>query len=122
MTDAERQVLDARTPDEWEQWLEANHGSAPEIWLRLFKKNAPEPGIPYAEAVEIALCFGWIDSMARRYDEVSRIQRFSPRRARSPWSASNVERVQRLIAAGRMRPAGQREIDAAKGDGRWPDA
>lgn len=120
MAEADPIVLDARTPQQWEQWLEDNHQSEPHIWLRLFNKNAPEPAIPYAEAVEIALCFGWIDSMARGYDDVSRIQRFSPRKPRSPWSASNVERVHRLVAAGRMRPAGQREVDAAKGDGRWP--
>lgn len=120
MSDAERPVLDARTIGAWEQWLETNHQGAPEIWLRLFKKDAPEQGISYAEAVEVALCFGWIDSMARGLDDISRIQRFSPRRARSPWSASNVERVQRLTTAGRMRPAGQREVDAAKSDGRWP--
>ena len=120
MADGERQILDVRTLPEWEQWLQANHQSAAEIWLRLFKKGAPESGIPYAEAVEAALCFGWIDSMARSLDDISRIQRFSPRRPRSPWSASNVERVQRLSAEGRMRPAGQREVDAAKSDGRWP--
>jgi uncharacterized protein YdeI (YjbR/CyaY-like superfamily) len=116
----ERQVLDARTPDEWEEWLERNHDSAGEIWLRLLNKNAPEPGMSYGEAVELALCFGWIDSLARSYDDVSRIQRFSPRKPRSAWSKSNVERVQRLIDAGRMRQAGQRQIDAAKADGRWP--
>jgi uncharacterized protein YdeI (YjbR/CyaY-like superfamily) len=116
----ERAVLDARTPREWEDWLEGNHSTTPEIWLRLFNKNAPERGMSYAEAVEIALCFGWIDSLARGYDGVSRIQRFSPRRARSAWSKSNVERVARLIDAGRMREPGQREIDAAKADGRWP--
>jgi uncharacterized protein YdeI (YjbR/CyaY-like superfamily) len=116
----ERQVLDACTPRQWEQWLEHNHDTANEIWLRLLNKNAPEPGMPYGEAVEIALCFGWIDSLARRYDDVSRIQRFSPRKQRSAWSKSNVERVRRLVDAGRMRQAGQREIDAAKSDGRWP--
>jgi len=116
----ERKVLDACTPRQWERWLEDNHDTANEIWLRLLNKNAPEPGMPYSEAVEIALCFGWIDSLARGYDDVSRIQRFSPRKPRSAWSKSNVERVQRLVEAGRMRLAGQREIDAAKADGRWP--
>ncbi|HEX2285105.1 MAG TPA: hypothetical protein VHI10_09830 [Mycobacterium sp.] len=100
--------------------MERNHDAASEVWLRLLNKNAGEPGMSYGEAVEIALCFGWIDSMARKYDDVSRIQRFSPRKPRSPWSASNVERVQRLIAAGRMREPGLREIEAAKADGRWP--
>jgi uncharacterized protein YdeI (YjbR/CyaY-like superfamily) len=116
----ERQVLDARTTQHWEEWLERNHEAAGEIWLRLMNKNAPEPGMSYGEAVEIALCFGWIDSLARGYDDVSRIQRFSPRKQRSAWSRSNVERVQRLIDAGRMREPGQRQIDAAKADGRWP--
>jgi len=116
----EREVLDVRTSREWEDWLESNHAAAPEIWLRLLNKNATESGMSYGEAVEIALCFGWIDSLARSYDDVSRIQRFSPRRSRSAWSKSNVERVQRLLDAGRVRRAGQREIDAAKADGRWP--
>ena len=114
-------MLDVRTAAEWEDWLQANHDVTSAIWLRLLNKNAPEPGIPYHEAVEIALCYGWIDSMARKYDDVSRIQRFSPRKPRSPWSSSNVERVQRLIAAGRMREAGLREVEAAKADGRWPN-
>ena len=118
MTD--RHVLDARTAQQWEQWLERNHDAASEIWLRLLNKNAPEPGMSYCEAVEIALCFGWIDSLARGYDDISRIQRFSPRKSRSAWSKSNVERVQRLVDAGRMREPGQRQIDAAKSDGRWP--
>jgi uncharacterized protein YdeI (YjbR/CyaY-like superfamily) len=116
----ERQVLEARTPQQWEEWLERNHDAASQIWLRLLNKNAPEAGMAYGEAVEIALCFGWIDSLARGYDDVPRIQRFSPRKPRSAWSKSNVERVQRLIKLGRMREAGQREIDAAKADGRWP--
>ena len=113
-------VLDVRAARDWEAWLERNHDAAPEIWLRLFNKNAPEPGVPYGEAVEVALCFGWIDSLTRRYDEVSRIQRFSPRKAKSAWSRSNAERVQRLVEAGRMRAPGQRQIDAAKAAGRWP--
>ena len=78
----ERQVLDASTPGQWEQGLEHNHDTATEVWLRLLNKTAPEPGMSYREAVEIALCFGWIDSLARGYDDVSRIQRFSPRKLR----------------------------------------
>ena len=96
----ERQVLDARTPREWEQWLERNHHAASEIWLRLLNKNALQPGMSYGEAVEIALCFGWIDSLARGYDDISRLQRFSPRKSRSAWSKSNVERVQRPSTPG----------------------
>ncbi len=117
---AEREVLDVGTTGQWEDWLARNHAEASEIWLRLFNKNAPEPGMSYGEAVEVALCYGWIDSMARKYDEVSRIQRFTRRKPRSPWSASNVERVQRLLDEGRMREPGLREVEAAKADGRWP--
>jgi uncharacterized protein YdeI (YjbR/CyaY-like superfamily) len=113
-------ILDVRTTRDWERWLEAHHDTAAEVWLRLFSKGAPETGIPYADAVESALCFGWIDSLARKYDDMSRLQRFSPRKPRSPWSASNVERVQRLVDAGRMREAGRRQVEAAKADGRWP--
>ena len=117
---SELTVLDVRTADAWEQWLERNHDAAQEVWLRLLNKNAPEIGVSYSEAVEIALCFGWIDSMTRKYDAVSRIQRFTPRKPRSPWSKLNVERAQRFIDTGRVREAGLREMDAAKNDGRWP--
>jgi uncharacterized protein YdeI (YjbR/CyaY-like superfamily) len=120
MADTERTVLDVKSPEQWEQWLEVNHDTATEVWLRLFNKSAGEVPLSYAEAVEIALCFGWIDSLARGHDDVSRIQRFSPRKSKSAWSKSNVERVQRLLTAGRMREPGQRQIDAAKLDGRWP--
>jgi uncharacterized protein YdeI (YjbR/CyaY-like superfamily) len=117
---AARVVLDVRSAGAWEQWLEDNHGSVGEVWLRLFNKSAGEVPLSYGEAVEIALCFGWIDSLARGHDEVSRIQRFSPRKPKSAWSKSNVERVQRLQADGRMREQGQRHVDAAQADGRWP--
>jgi uncharacterized protein YdeI (YjbR/CyaY-like superfamily) len=120
VADGDRLVLDARSAQQWEDWLQSNHDSAAEVWLRLFNKSAGEVPLSYGEAVEIALCFGWIDSMARGYDETSRIQRFTPRKSKSPWSASNVERVERLVAAGRMREPGLREVDAAKADGRWP--
>ncbi|MDT5103955.1 MAG: hypothetical protein QOI25_1468 [Mycobacterium sp.] len=121
MVDTERVVVDAGSAAQWEQWLELNHDTVTEVWLRLFNKSADDVPLSYAEAVEIALCFGWIDSLARGYDDVSRIQRFSPRKPKSAWSKSNVERVQRLVAAGRMRESGQRQIDAAKADGRWPE-
>jgi uncharacterized protein YdeI (YjbR/CyaY-like superfamily) len=113
-------VLDVRSPRQWEEWLVHNHDTVTEVWLRLFNKAAGEVPVSYGEAVEIALCFGWIDSLARGHDEVSRIQRFSPRKAKSAWSKSNVERVQRLLDEGRMRTPGLRQIDAAKADGRWP--
>jgi len=120
MTDADRHVLEARSAQQWESWLEDNHDSAAEVWLRLYNKTSGDVPLSYAEAVETALCFGWIDSLARRHDDVSRIQRFSPRKPRSAWSKSNVERVLRLVQAGRMREPGQRHVDAARADGRWP--
>ncbi len=117
---ADRHVLDVRSPRQWEQWLATNHDSVGEVWVRLFNKAAGDVPLTNGEAVEIALCFGWIDSLARGHDEISRIQRFSPRKPKSAWSKSNVERVKRLIDDGRMREHGMRYVDAAKTDGRWP--
>ena len=116
----DRPVLDVRSPEQWEQWLESNHDTVTEVWVRLFNKAAEDVPLGYGDAVEIALCFGWIDSLARSHDEVSRIQRFSPRKPKSAWSRSNVERVQRLVEAGRMRDHGLRHVEAAKSEGRWP--
>src|SRR5437016_6665338 len=94
-------VLDLRSAGEWERWLERNHDVVPEgVWLRLLKKSAPDAGLSYPDAVEVALCFGWIDGQARKYDEVSRVQRFTPRRPRGVWSKVNTERAERLIVAG----------------------
>jgi uncharacterized protein YdeI (YjbR/CyaY-like superfamily) len=115
-------LLDVGSARKWERWLERNHDRVPEgVWLRLFNKNAPVVPMTYPEAVEVALCFGWIDGQAKKHDDVSRIQKFTPRRRRSNWSTINRERAERLVEAGRMRPSGQAQIDAAKADGRWPD-
>lgn len=120
---AQPAVLDVRSPDAWERWLEQNHDAMQEgAWLRLFKKGHPETTLGYADAVLIALCFGWIDGQAKKHDDVSRIQRFTPRRPRSVWSKLNIERAERLIEEGRMRDAGLRAIEAAKQDGRWQQA
>ena len=116
-------VLDVRSASDWEAWLEQHHESTPQgVWLRLFRKGSGEADLTQADAVEVALCFGWIDGQGKGYDDVSRLQRFTPRRPRSIWSKVNTEKAERLIAAGRMRPAGQREVDAAKTDGRWEHA
>lgn len=103
-------------------WLAENHDDRDEVWVRIAKKGAPTGSVTPAEAIDVALCWGWIDSQARRLDDHYYVQRFSPRRKRSPWSQVNVARVAELIAAGRMRPPGQVEIDAAKADGRWDAA
>ena len=106
----------------WEEWLSANHASSPGAWLQLAKKGSPEPTVTQAEAIEEAVCFGWIDGQVRRHDEHFFLQRFTPRRARSQWSLINRERAQQLIAEGRMRPAGLREYEAAAADGRLDQA
>jgi uncharacterized protein YdeI (YjbR/CyaY-like superfamily) len=90
----------------WRAWLEANHASEREVWLVYYKKHTRRPRIPYDDAVEEALCFGWIDSVVRRLDEDSYLQKFTPRKAKSNWCESNVKRARKLIAEGRMTKAG----------------
>lgn len=109
-------------PDELEEWLEENHDSSQGVWLKIAKKGAAEPSVTYDEAVELALCFGWIDSQVRRFDDQHYIQRFTPRRPRGRWSKINREKAEALIEAGKMRPAGLAEVEAAKADGRWEAA
>ena len=105
-----------------EAWL-AEHGESSDgIWLKFAKKGSGIPSVVYADAVEVALCHGWIDGQARRLDEQHYLQRFTPRRPRSKWSRINREKAERLIAESRMRPAGLREIERAREDGRWDDA
>ncbi|MBV9625498.1 MAG: YdeI/OmpD-associated family protein [Acidobacteria bacterium] len=115
-------VLSFRSSEEFRRWLGANHRHSPGLWLRIFKKDSRTVSITYSEALDEALCFGWIDGQKQRYDELSWLQCFTPRRRKSGWSRINTEHASRLIEAGRMRPAGQDEIDAAKRDGRWTAA
>jgi uncharacterized protein YdeI (YjbR/CyaY-like superfamily) len=110
------------TAKAFERWLEANHERSDGIWLKLAKPAAPAPTVTYAEAVEVALCFGWIDGRKDRFDERYWLQRSTPRRARSRWSRINRDRAAQLVLAGRMRAAGQREIERAQADGRWAAA
>jgi uncharacterized protein YdeI (YjbR/CyaY-like superfamily) len=109
-------------PAAWEEWLEANNGTADGVWLKLAKKGSGVTTVTYAEAVEVALCHGWIDGQVAALDASFYLQRFTPRRARSPWSQINRGKVEQLVAAGRMRPAGLAAIEAAKADGRWDRA
>ena len=119
----EPQLLDVGSAADFEDWLETNHASTPEgVWLRLFKKPHPRSAFGWSEAVDVALCFGWIDGQANKHDDESRVIRFTPRRKRSSWSKLNTERIERLTAEGRMRPAGREQVDAAKADGRWAAA
>jgi uncharacterized protein YdeI (YjbR/CyaY-like superfamily) len=107
---------------EWEAWLEANHASSDGLWIKVAKKGSGIPSVTTAEALDLCLCFGWIDSQRRALDENYFLQRYTPRRPRSNWSRINVEKVTELTAAGRMRPAGLAEVERAKADGRWAAA
>jgi uncharacterized protein YdeI (YjbR/CyaY-like superfamily) len=119
---AELPILLFSTPADFEEWLEENHEGSDGVWLKIAKKSAREPSVTYAEALELALCFGWIDSQKRGHDDQHFLQRFTPRRPRGRWSKINREKAEALIAAGAVRPAGMAEIEAAKADGRWEAA
>ena len=111
-----------RTEAAFENWLRRNHARETEVWLRIYKKGSGVPAITIAQALDVALCWGWIDGIRKPLDERSFLQRYTPRRARSIWSQINREHVARLIAASRMTPHGQRQVDAAMADGRWDAA
>lgn len=106
----------------FEAWLAAHHDREPEIWIKMHKKASGLPSVTPAQALDVVLCWGWIDGIRKGFDERSFLQRYTPRRPRSVWSQINREHVARLVAAGRMTPHGQRQIDAAKADGRWDAA
>jgi uncharacterized protein YdeI (YjbR/CyaY-like superfamily) len=106
----------------FERWLSTNHDRETEVWLRIFKKKSGIASVSPAAALDVALCWGWIDGIRKRFDEHSFLQRYTPRRAKSVWSQVNRAHIARLVAAGRMTPHGQRQVDAAKADGRWDAA
>jgi uncharacterized protein YdeI (YjbR/CyaY-like superfamily) len=118
----DRIVLECSGREEWEAWLVANHDSASEIWLRFAKKGADATTVSRADALEAALCWGWIDGQAASQDDRFWLQRFTPRRKRSKWSRINREAAELLVASGKMMPAGLAAVDAAKADGRWDAA
>jgi uncharacterized protein YdeI (YjbR/CyaY-like superfamily) len=107
------------TLDDWREWLAANHARTSGVWLVTWKASAPGHTVGYEEAVEQALCFGWVDSKAKGVDAERTMLWFAPRRTRSGWARTNKQRIERLTAAGLMAPAGQAVIDAAKADGSW---
>jgi uncharacterized protein YdeI (YjbR/CyaY-like superfamily) len=117
MAEPARVQVESRTA--WRSWLEANHGQAESIWLVTFKKAAGARHLPYDAIVEEALCFGWVDSLPRKLDAERSMLRLSPRKPGSAWSKVNKDRIARLIAEGRMHPAGLMKIEAAKADGSW---
>ncbi len=115
-------ILSFTSPQEWNKWLEKNHDSIPGVWLRFYKKSSGIDSLIYAQALEEALCYGWIDSQAKTYDDKSYLQKFTPRRSKSIWSQVNTNHIERLIKEGRMKPAGMKVVEEAKKDGRWSDA
>ncbi len=122
MTAGSLRILTFSSAAAWERWLGKNHAKSGGIWLRTYKKASGRPSVTYAEALDAALCHGWIDSQVRPRDAESYLQRFSPRRARSAWSKRNTAHVARLTREGRMRAAGRLQVAAAKRDGRWGQA
>ncbi len=106
----------------FEEWLAVNHERETELWLKIHKKDSGLATVTYAQALDVALCWGWIDGIRKTFDERSFLQRFTPRRAKSVWSQINREHIARLVAAARMTPHGLRHVDAAKADGRWDAA
>jgi uncharacterized protein YdeI (YjbR/CyaY-like superfamily) len=117
-----RKIKSFKTEAAFASWLSANHARETEIWLKVHKKGSGLASVTCAQALDVALCWGWIDGIRKSFDERSFLQRYSPRQARSIWSQINRDNVARLTAAGRMTPHGQRQIDAAKADGRWDAA
>jgi uncharacterized protein YdeI (YjbR/CyaY-like superfamily) len=115
-------VLDFPDAARWESWLAEQHDVQSQAWLRIGKRHSGIALVTTSEALDVALCFGWIDGQRRAHDGLSFLQRYSRRRSRSSWSKVNVAKVEALMAAGRMRPSGLAEVEAAKADGRWEAA
>ena len=122
MTTADFEIISFKSSRLWETWLAKNHSKTRGIWVQFFRKGSSKKTITHAEALDVALCYGWIDGQAKGYDEESWLQKFTPRRARSIWSKRNIANVERLAKEGKMKPAGLAEITAAKSDGRWERA
>jgi uncharacterized protein YdeI (YjbR/CyaY-like superfamily) len=117
-------VVPFQTREAFEAWLATHHADKPGLWVKFAKKGRRIASISFPEALEVAMCFGWVDSKLHRYDDDYYVLRYQPRRLRSTWSARNMELAERLTADGRMRPSGLAQMEAAKADGRWhaPDA
>jgi len=116
------QILRFKSSAEFRRWLGKNHAGSDGLWLRIFKKVSSEKSLTYAEALDQALCYGWIDGQKKSFDELSWLQKFTPRRSKSGWSKINTQHVERLANAGAMTPAGMEAVEAAKADGRWKAA
>ena len=106
----------------FEEWLSRNHDTAPEVWLKAYKKGSGVPSVTIAEALDVVLCWGWIDGIRKSLDDKAFLQRYSPRGKKSIWSQINRDHIERLTKAGRMQPSGLAQVEAAKADGRWDAA
>jgi uncharacterized protein YdeI (YjbR/CyaY-like superfamily) len=116
------EIFEFKDAAQWRQWLDKNHASVDGVWMKMYKKASGVKSINYAEALDEALCYGWIDGQVKKFDTEAYIQKFTPRRSKSMWSKRNVEHVARLVSAGLMMPAGLLEVQKAKADGRWEAA
>ncbi|HWU24381.1 MAG TPA: YdeI/OmpD-associated family protein [Candidatus Paceibacterota bacterium] len=121
-TKKEMAILSFPTSKGFESWMEKNHATAPGLWLQIAKKDSGLTSISYAEALDVALCYGWIDGQKKSKDAKSYLQKFTPRRPKSLWSKVNREHVERLTRAKKMKPSGMAQVEAAKKDGRWERA
>lgn len=110
------------TQQDWETWLAEHHTDTKGIWLKIAKKEIAVPSVSYSEALDSAICYGWIDGQKASFDDKYWLQKFTPRRSKSIWSKANCDRATALIAEGRMQPAGIRQVELAKADGRWESA
>jgi uncharacterized protein YdeI (YjbR/CyaY-like superfamily) len=119
---ADQPIIPFASPAAWEQWLDENHATVNGVWIQFYKKGSGIASITYAEALDVALCYGWIDAQLKSIDELSYKQHFTPRRPKSIWSKRNIEHIARLTNEGRMKPAGLKEAETAKADGRWDQA
>ena len=118
-TKADLSIINFKSQSDFRKWLASNHTNKDGMWLQLFKKNSGHVSITYAEALDEALCYGWIDGQKKTYDEKSWIQKFTPRRTKSIWSKRNIEHIERLTKDGKMTATGHKVVEDAKQDGRW---
>jgi uncharacterized protein YdeI (YjbR/CyaY-like superfamily) len=116
------EIVAFASAQDWQRWLAKNHASSPGVWLRFFKKGSGVASVTHDEALEVALCYGWIDGQLKKHDAESWLHQFAPRRPRSLWSKRNCNLVERLTKSRKMRAAGWKEVEAAKADGRWDRA
>jgi uncharacterized protein YdeI (YjbR/CyaY-like superfamily) len=119
---SELPILPFASQSKWAEWLAKQHDKSTGVWLKLSKKDSGIASVTYAEALDIALCYGWIDGQKGSFDEKYFLQKFTPRGSKSIWSKINTEKVERLITTGQMKPAGLKAVEAAKADGRWAKA